>query len=142
MTQISETAKEKLRSQFPVFQEAARAFYAKELAPGKYKGTSGKFGSYGERGANSSMLRCAFPEVPSARPICLPAQAIDKYHITLAHLLPGKPSSSITSRNRKCWDCIRTALKPASTAQVPAGTIPGTLLPARSTEWNRGNPLT
>ena len=37
MTQISETAKEKLRSQFPVFQEAARAFYAKELAPGKYK---------------------------------------------------------------------------------------------------------
>ena len=98
MTQISETAKEKIRSQFPVFQEAARAFYAKELAPGKYKGTSGKFGSYGERGANSSMLRLRFSggAIDQAHMAFL-AQAIDKYHVTLAHftleLCPGIPTT-------------------------------------------------
>lgn len=91
MTQISETAKEKLRSQFPVFQEAARAFYAKELAPGKYKGTSGKFGSYGERGANSSMLRLRFSGgAISQAHMAFLAQAIDKYHITLAHFTTGE----------------------------------------------------
>lgn len=91
MTQISETAKEKIRSQFPVFQEAARAFYAKELAPGKYKGTSGKFGSYGERGANSSMLRLRFSggAIDQAHMAFL-AQAIDKYHVTLAHFTTGE----------------------------------------------------
>ena len=91
MTQISETAKEKIRSQFPVFQEAARAFYAKELAPGKYKGTSGKFGSYGERGANSSMLRLRFSGgAISQTHMAFLAQAIDKYHITLAHFTTGE----------------------------------------------------
>lgn len=91
MTQISETAKEKIRSQFPVFQEAARAFYAKELAPGKYKGTSGKFGSYGERGANSSMLRLRFSGgAISQAHMAFLAQAIDKYHIILAHFTTGE----------------------------------------------------
>lgn len=91
MTQISETAKDKIRSQFPVFQEAARAFYAKELAPGKYKGTSGKFGSYGERGANSSMLRLRFSGgAISQAHMAFLAQAIDKYHIILAHFTTGE----------------------------------------------------
>ena len=78
MLQISETAKEKIRGQFPIFQEAAHAFYAKELPPGKYKGTSGKFGSYGERGANSSMLRLRFSGgAISQAHMAFLAQAID-----------------------------------------------------------------
>ena len=60
MTQITAETKEEIRSRFPQFVEATQAFYAKELPPGKYKGISGKFGSYGERGANSSMLRLRF----------------------------------------------------------------------------------
>lgn len=143
MTQISETAKEKLRSQFPVFQEAARAFYAKELAPGKYKGTSGKFGSYGERGANSSMLRLRFSGgAISQAHMAFLAQAIDKYHITLAHFTTGEALQLHHLQEQEVLGLYQDCLKPASTAQVPAGTIPGTLLPARSTEWNRGNPLT
>ncbi len=91
MIEISETAKEKIRSQFPVFQEAAHAFYAKELPPGKYKGTSGKFGSYGERGSNSSMLRLRFSGgAISQDHMVFLAQAIDRYHITLAHFTTGE----------------------------------------------------
>lgn len=91
MLQISETAKEKIRSQFPIFQEAAHAFYAKELPPGKYKGTSGKFGSYGERGANSSMLRLRFSGgTISQAHMAFLAQAIDRYQVTLAHFTTGE----------------------------------------------------
>lgn len=91
LIEISETAKEKIRSQFPVFQEAAHAFYAKELPPGKYKGTSGKFGSYGERGSNSSMLRLRFSGgAISQDHMVFLAQAIDRYHITLAHFTTGE----------------------------------------------------
>ena len=43
MTQITKETKEEIRSRFPQFAEATRAFYAKELPPAKYKGTSGKF---------------------------------------------------------------------------------------------------
>lgn len=50
MTQITKETKEEISRRFPQFVEATRAFYAKELPPAKYKGTSGKFGSYGERG--------------------------------------------------------------------------------------------
>lgn len=67
MTQITKETKEEIRSRFPQFAEATRAFYAKELPPAKYKGTSGKFGSYGERGAHSSCCVYAFPAVPSNR---------------------------------------------------------------------------
>ena len=35
MTQITEKTKKTIREQFPVFQEAANAFYAGELPPGK-----------------------------------------------------------------------------------------------------------
>ncbi|WP_296401106.1 hypothetical protein [Acidaminococcus timonensis] len=91
MTQITEATKEKIREQFPVFQEAARAFYAKELLPAKYKGTSGKFGSYGERGANSSMLRLRFPAgaIDTAHMQFL-AQVIKQYNVQLVHFTTGE----------------------------------------------------
>lgn len=67
MTQITKETKEEISRRFPQFVEATQAFYAKELPPAKYKGTSGKFGCYGERGAHSTMLRLRFSGVPSNR---------------------------------------------------------------------------
>lgn len=67
MTQITKETKEEIRSRFPQFAEATRAFYAKELPPAKYKGTSGKFGSYGERGPIATCCACVFLAVPSNR---------------------------------------------------------------------------
>ena len=39
------------------FQEMTRKFYAKEISVKDYKGFSGFFGSYAQRGGNASMLR-------------------------------------------------------------------------------------
>ncbi|WP_071141807.1 nitrite/sulfite reductase [Acidaminococcus timonensis] len=91
MTQITEKTKETIREQFPVFQEAARAFYAKELPPAKYKGTSGKFGSYGERGAGTSMLRLRFPAgAIDTDHMRFLARVIRQYQVQLAHFTTGE----------------------------------------------------
>lgn len=50
-------AEEMWKADYKVFEEAAHRFYAKELEPKDYKGISGGFGSYAQRGASSSMLR-------------------------------------------------------------------------------------
>lgn len=91
MTQITEKTKETIREQFPVFQEAARSFYARELPPAKYKGISGKFGSYGERGAGTSMLRLRFPAgaIDTAHMRFL-ARVIQQYQVQLAHFTTGE----------------------------------------------------
>ena len=91
MTQITAETKEELRSRFPQFVEATKAFYAKELPPGKYKGTSGKFGSYGERGANSSMLRLRFSggAIGQAH-IAFLKEALEKYNVDLVHFTTGE----------------------------------------------------
>ena len=39
------------------FQEMTRKFYAKEISVKDYKGFSGYFGSYAQRGGEASMLR-------------------------------------------------------------------------------------
>lgn len=91
MTQIPEAALTELRSRTPLFKEAAKAFYAGELAPAKYKGTSGKFGSYGERGAASSMLRLRFSggEIPQKH-IAFLSHVFSRYPIGLIHFTTGE----------------------------------------------------
>ena len=43
------------------FREKTRQFYAGELDKGAYKGFSGGFGSYAQRGGKASMLRLRMP---------------------------------------------------------------------------------
>lgn len=50
-------ANEIWRSDMDHFQEATEKFYKKELAAKDYKGISGAYGSYAQRGGESSMLR-------------------------------------------------------------------------------------
>lgn len=91
MTQVTEETKVSIESQFGLFEEATRAFYAKELPAGKYKGTSGKFGSYGEKGGNSSMLRLRFPAgtINGAHMKFL-ADALVRHDVQLAHFTTGE----------------------------------------------------
>lgn len=91
MTQITKETKEEISRRFPQFVEATQAFYAKELPPAKYKGTSGKFGSYGERGAHSSMLRLRFSggAIEPAH-IAFLKDVLDRYDIDLVHFTTGE----------------------------------------------------
>ena len=43
------------------FREVTDRFYAKEVSMKEYKGFSGGFGSYAQKGGNASMLRLRIP---------------------------------------------------------------------------------
>lgn len=45
------------REELPVFKEMTEKFYQKEITAKEYKGISGKYGSYAQRGGTASMLR-------------------------------------------------------------------------------------
>ena len=51
MVGISEALKEELICDLPVFRENARKFFDGEISVKDYKGLSGPFGSYAEKGA-------------------------------------------------------------------------------------------
>lgn len=112
MTQISQETKSELRSRFPLFQKACHAFYAKELPPAKYKSTSGKFGSYGERGGQSSMLRLRFSggAIKKEHVIFL-HDIIERYQPALVHFTTGEAlqihhlsEHALLSLYQECFD--------------------------------------
>lgn len=91
MTDISQETKSEIQSRFPLFKEACHAFYAKELPPAKYKGTSGKFGSYGERGGQSSMLRLRFSGgAVRKKHILFLKDILGRYPLDLIHFTTGE----------------------------------------------------
>ena len=61
MISISNETKESIQTLYPDFEKALHAFFKGELPANQYKGISGKFGSYAERGGKSGMIRLRFP---------------------------------------------------------------------------------
>ena len=57
---ITQELKDRLIADYPKFEDMTHKFYKKEMSIADYKGESGAFGSYAERGANSSMSRWRF----------------------------------------------------------------------------------
>ena len=81
MAGISEALKRDLIADLPVFKENTRKFYAKEIAVNQYKGLSGPFGSYAERGAATGMSRWRFPAgIINHGQLSFLAAAIRRYH--------------------------------------------------------------
>ena len=86
MITISEETKKTFQDRYPEFEDACQAFFRQELPAGQYKGISGKYGSYAERGGNSGMLRMRFSGGRVTKDqIAFLARAIDTYHVQLAH---------------------------------------------------------
>ena len=52
---------EEFRKELAEFREMTDKFYAKEISVKEYKGFSGGFGSYAQRGGKASMLRLRIP---------------------------------------------------------------------------------
>lgn len=52
-----ETCIKEFKEELPAFKEMTDRFYKKEITPKEYKGFSGKYGSYAQRGGEASMLR-------------------------------------------------------------------------------------
>ena len=69
------------------FHEMTEKFYNKEINVAQYKGFSGGFGSYAQRGGNASMLRLRLSggEVTKEQLLFI-AESIEKYDISLDHI--------------------------------------------------------
>lgn len=71
---------------YETFDHATHAFYQKELSVKDYKGISGGFGSYAERGALSSMLRLRMPGgCISREKLSFMADAVKRFQIQRVH---------------------------------------------------------
>ena len=78
---------EKFRKDLKEFHEMTEKFYNKEITVVEYKGFSGGFGSYAQRGGERSMLRLrlAGGEVDKEK-LKFIANSIEKYKINKVHL--------------------------------------------------------
>ena len=78
---------EKFRKDLTAFREMTEKFYNKEITVAEYKGFSGGFGSYAQRGGEQSMLRLrlAGGEVDKEK-LKFVADSIEKYNIEKVHL--------------------------------------------------------
>lgn len=78
---------EKFRKDLTAFREMTEKFYNKEITVVEYKGFSGGFGSYAQRGGERSMLRLrmAGGEVDKEK-LKFVADSIEKYNIDKVHL--------------------------------------------------------
>lgn len=74
------------KKDYEEFEEVTRQFYAGEVPVQKYKGFSGGFGSYAQRGGKASMLRLRFPGGRvSKEKLGFVAGAIERYGIDKVH---------------------------------------------------------
>jgi len=80
------TVVEEYRKEIDAFREKTKAFYAGEVPIGEYKGFSGYYGSYAQRGAGASMLRLRMTagEMDKEK-LAFIADSIDKYNIDKVH---------------------------------------------------------
>lgn len=75
------------REDLKEFHEITKKFYQKEISVAEYKGFSGGFGSYAQRGGDASMLRLRLTggELTKGN-LKFIADSIETYQISLAHL--------------------------------------------------------
>lgn len=103
---------QEFRNDLKEFREMTRKYHNKEISMKEYKHFSGGYGSYGERGGQSNMLRLRLPGG------CIPVdklgfivESIDKYNISLVHLttcqtiqLHQLSSDVVSSLIEEAWD--------------------------------------
>lgn len=74
------------KQDLPAFREKTAAFYAGELDKAAYKGFSGFYGSYAQKGGQASMLRLRMTAGRVTKEkLAFTAEAIRKHHVPRAH---------------------------------------------------------
>ena len=78
--------KETWKNDLPAFREKTEAFYAGEVKMGEYKGFSGYYGSYAQKGGKASMLRLRMPAgCVTKDKLAFLADSIKKYDINYVY---------------------------------------------------------
>lgn len=78
--------RQKWKEELPAFKEKTAQFYEGTLSKGEYKGFSGKYGSYAQRGGKASMLRLRMPagRVTKER-LKFTADVVRRYQVSRVH---------------------------------------------------------
>ena len=79
------------KQDMPAFREKTAAFYAGELDKGSYKGFSGLYGSYAQKGGQASMLRLRMTAGRvTQEKLAFVAKAIRDYQVPRVHFTTGQ----------------------------------------------------
>ncbi len=91
MSILTEAAKARLLADLPSFKRTSEKFFNKEISISDYKGLSGAFGSYAERGAQSAMFRLRLPggRITAAH-LAFIADTIERYDLQEPHFTTGQ----------------------------------------------------
>lgn len=93
---------EEYRQELEIFREKTKAFYRGEVSVGEYKGFSGYYGSYAQRGAESSMLRLRMTAGEMTKEkLAFVAKSIAKYKINKVHFTTCQ---TVQLHNLSCED--------------------------------------
>ena len=79
-------APQEWKTDLPEFCEKTRDFYAGKMDKGSYKGFSGRYGSYAQKGGAASMLRLRMTAgCVSKEKLAFIAKAIRSYQVNMVH---------------------------------------------------------
>lgn len=109
---ITQELKDRLIADYPKFEDMTHKFYKKELSIADYKGQSGAYGSYAERGANTGMSRWRFNGGRMTRKhMQFLADSIRKYNLQHVHFTTGQclqmhglDGDTILKLYKECYD--------------------------------------
>lgn len=88
---LTDEVKKNLLKDLPTFKKVSESFFAKEMLPNEYKGYSGSFGSYAERGADTAMFRLRLPGgTLTPAQFGFIADSIVTYGISTTHFTTGQ----------------------------------------------------
>ena len=78
---------ESWKEDYRQFEQATEQFYSGEMDAKTYKGISGSFGSYAQKGGKASMLRLRMPGgVMTKEKLAFVVQSIKEYEVKRVHL--------------------------------------------------------
>lgn len=81
-----ETCIREFKSELPAFREMTEKFYRQEITTKEYKGFSGRYGSYAQRGGEASMLRLRMTGGRINKDkLRFIAETIEKHHVNKVH---------------------------------------------------------
>ena len=111
--QHNQNLKETFRAEIPGFAEKARAFAAGEIDRKAYKGISGGFGSYAQRGETGNMLRLRLPGGRvTKQQLAFLAKSVDEHNVQRMKIttcqtiqLHDLTADSVADMMEKAIDC-------------------------------------
>lgn len=107
------------------FKEKTDAFYAGELAKGDYKGFSGFYGSYAQKGGNASMLRLRMTAGRVTKEkLAFVADAIRKYDVKKAHFTTCETIQLHDLNREQLYPILETALDAGIVCMGGGGDFP------------------